>query len=287
MENLSGASPHAQLIRSQLWSPVQNTTLWMAWWLHGIISADQVISAFHSVQGKYHRLFMDVSNAHAGTSPQSDESTGLSDLLKAARSCTAGAPIGIEERPLVGLALAGMGHSAPLPQGAAAEAVNIAGAGMVFADPDPEVHHVAVPEVVDDSVVYWNWYTANGRAPQLSIHSPGDADMMLREAIDDAEHVLVDDSRANGGKRSNSHLRSPRLAVGELSDAFGLPGLPAGVAPRAEKLMARADVVSAIVEVARATPHGGSLDPYLLPLGRAIRTARMVAVDFAQRELLR
>ncbi len=283
MDNLTGASPHSALIRQQLWSPVQNTSLWLAWWLHGIISTDDVITAFHSVQGRYHRLFQDATPLHEDSVHGGDESTGLSELLKKVRQATEDAPVGLEERPLVSLALAGMGDAPPLPVGEAATAVGRAGAGMVFAGSDPDVHSVVVPELVDGSVVYWHWYTAEGRIPQLPVHSPGDADMGLRQAVDQAEHVL----NQNPGSRSVTRHHAPRLAVGELSDAFGLPGLPAGVPTRAEKLIARADVVSAIVEVARSTPGGESLDPYLLPLGRAIRTARMVAVDYAQREILR
>ncbi|MGJ4136225.1 hypothetical protein ACN4D5_04465 [Corynebacterium macclintockiae] len=56
---------------------------------------------------------------------------------------------------------------------------------------------------------------------------------------------------------------------------------------RAAKLMARADQVAAIVEVTRRSEVGASLDPHLMPMLRAVRTARMVAVDYAQRELLR
>ncbi|HAJ52826.1 MAG TPA: hypothetical protein DCM55_10840, partial [Corynebacterium variabile] len=81
--------------------------------------------------------------------------------------------------------------------------------------------------------------------------------------------------------------RAPRMAVGALSDYFGLPGLPVGVSPRAAKLMARADVVASIIEVTRTSEAGASLDPRILPLSRAVRTARTTAVDHAMRELLR
>ncbi|MGO1465247.1 MAG: hypothetical protein ACTHV5_08055, partial [Candidatus Corynebacterium faecigallinarum] len=43
-------------IREQLWSPVQNTSLWLGWWLHGLLPTDQVIDAFQDVQGPAHTL---------------------------------------------------------------------------------------------------------------------------------------------------------------------------------------------------------------------------------------
>lgn len=78
-----------------------------------------------------------------------------------------------------------------------------------------------------------------------------------------------------------------RLAVGTLSDAFGLPGLPVGVPNRAAQLMARADAVAAIIAVTQSSEVGAGLDAELFPLLRAVRQARMVAVDYAMRELVR
>ena len=51
--------------------------------------------------------------------------------------------------------------------------------------------------------------------------------------------------------------------------------------------MARADTVAAIVEVTKSSHVGASVDPHVLPLMRAVRTARMVAIDYAMRELVR
>ncbi len=287
MKEVSGAMPNAEtkrLIRSQLWSPVQNTSLWLAWWLHGVISTDEVIDSFHAVQGRHHRVLARAGGAVSGTAAEADEATGLIDLLKIVRAVTDGAPVGLEHRPLVNLALAGMGDPPPLPAGEAASAVAAAGAGISFADADPHVHHVAVPEIVDSSVIYWHWYTAEGRAPQLPTNGPGDADAMLRQATDravagiESSGVIV---------RWPSGSVGPRMLVGALSDAFGVPGLPVNVPSRAEKLMARADYVAAIIDIARDSAPQSSLDPFLLPLGRAVRVARMTAVDYAQRELLR
>lgn len=287
MKEVSGAMQNDEtkkLIRSQLWSPVQNTSLWLAWWLHGVISTDEVIDSFHAVQGRHHRLLASVGGGHPATAPMDDEATGLIDLLKAARRVTDDAPVGLEYRPLVNLVLAGMGDPPPLPAGQAASAVAAAGAGIAFSDADPLVHHVAVPEIVDTSVVYWHWHVAEGAAPQLATNGPGDAEAMLREATDRA--VMGIESSGVDVRWPRGTV-GPRMLVGALSDAFGVPGLPVNVPARAEKLMARADYVAAIIDVARDSAPQSSLDPFLLSLGRAVRMARMTAVDYAQRELLR
>ncbi|WP_010118516.1 hypothetical protein [Corynebacterium nuruki] len=272
-------------LREQLWSPVQNSTLWLGWWLHGLLSTDDLIDAFQDVQGPAHVLRTDPAAddpfdgrlGQAGSRP-----TGLVDLFHAVREVTRDAPVGLAERPLVGLALAGAGDPPPLPAGSnGAVAVTETGAGITVADADPDVTHVAVPRVLDRSLVEWTWYRCEGRGVPAPVLGPGDADRMLRDATDRAAGLV-----AASGTPPMRHT-APRLAVGALSDAFGLPGLPPGVATRAAKLMARADVVASIIEVTRSSNAGAGLDPLLLPLSRAVRTARTTAVDHAMRELLR
>jgi hypothetical protein len=269
-------------LREQLWSPVQNTTVWLGWWLHGLVSADDVIDAFQDVQGPAHTLLVDPGGEDPFDGRFTDRPTGLVDLLHAVREVTRGAPSELSSRPLVGLVLAGPGDPPALPAGTrGATAVSQAGAGIAVADEDPSVTHVLVPRVVDTSLVQWTWYRCVGQVRAGEFYSPGEADTKLREATE-AAASLVEQS----GNLPVRH-RSPRLAVGALSDFFGLPGLPAGVAPRAEKLMARADVVASVIEVTRSTDQGAALDPHLLSLAGAVRTARITAVDHAMRELLR
>lgn len=278
-------------LREQLWSPVQNSTLWLGWWLHGLLSTDDLIDAFQDVQGPAHVLRTDPDGSdpfdgRLGTLGQpaqfGDRPTGLIDLFHAVREVTRDAPVGLTERPLVGLALAGAGDPPPLPAGSTgAVAVTTTGAGITVADADPDVTHVAVPRVLDRSLVEWTWYRCEGRGVPAPVLGPGDADRLLREATDRAAQLV-----AASGTPAVRHT-APRLAVGALSDAFGLPGLPPGVSPRAAKLMARADVVASIIEVTRSSEAGPGLDPLLLPLSRAVRTARTTAVDHAMRELLR
>lgn len=271
-------SPHSPAhLRDQLWSPVQNTSLWLAWWVHNVVSTDELMDAFCAVQGAVH-IVDDAASPHSG---------GLLKLLKRVRAVSDRAPVGVEERPLVSLALAGAGDAPPLPAGSeAARVVSATGAGLVLADEDPELSHVLVPELKfsafhETDVVYWRWFVVEGPVPPLPTYGPGEADAHLREEMDRAANAI----------EASSHVRSrhadARLAVGSLSDAFGLPGLPPGVVTRAAQLMARADYAAAIIDVARQSSPGASLDPFLLPLFRAIRRARMTAVDYAVRELLR
>ena len=315
-------TPKTAVLRSQLWSPVQNTALWLGWWLHDVISTDAVIDAFHSVQGKHHRLVFDAtcspspdSSALGGTvtddslvghsvlngagindgaskkAEPNDDHFGLIELLRHARKVTAEAGLDLEDRPLVSLALAGPGDVPPLPANtSAARAVTQTGAGIVIADGDSEVTHVVIPRVIDNSLIEWTWYTAAGRTPSLTVFGPGEADAALREASDRATDLIeasTHRARQSSSIRGSSPFDRARLAVGSLSDAFGLPGLPAGVPNRAAGLMARADVVAAIIEVTQRSEIGAALDAELLPLLRAVRQARMVAVDYAMRELVR
>lgn len=285
-------TPNTAVLRSQLWSPVQNTALWLGWWLHDVISSDDVIDAFHSVQGKHHRLIFDATSPSPATTPgPSDDRYGLIELLKHARQVTEGAGLELEDRPLVSLVLAGPGDVPPLPANtSAAREVTRTGAGVAIADGDPDITHVVIPKVIDNSLIEWTWYTTEGKAPSLNIFGPGEADAALREASDKAARLVeasAHHQRRGSAAGEGRRFEMARLAVGSLSDAFGLPGLPAGVPNRAAQLMARADVVAAIIEVTQRSEIGATLDTELLPLLRAVRQARMVAVDYAMRELVR
>lgn len=279
------------VLRSQLWSPVQNTALWLGWWLHDVISTDEVIDAFHTVQGKHHRLVFDATSSPSTPSAQEgDERYGLIELLRYARQVTQSAGVELEDRPLITLVLAGPGDVPQLPANtAAAREVMKVGAGIAIADGDPEITHVVIPKVIDTSLIEWTWYTAHGPIPPLHVFGPGEADAGLREASDKAARLI--EARGSHQGRHNTGCRRKaemaRLAVGTLSDAFGLPGLPVGVPNRAAQLMARADAVAAIIAVTQSSEVGAGLDAELFPLLRAVRHARMVAVDYAMRELVR
>lgn len=281
--------PEPTPLHDQLWSPVQNTALWLGWWVHQIISTDALIDAFHSIQGASDASLHILDATHVRALPGIEDpevTSGLTGLLRIVRKITDAAPVGVDERTVVSLVLAGMGDVPPLPQGHAADEVRRAGAGIVVAGEDPQHVYVLIPqwEFVADQRAYavvWRWFEAWGQAPVLGTFSPGEADYQLREALNNAARHI----------EQSAHIPQPapriRLAVGTLADALGLPGLPPGVAPRAAKLLARADYATAIVHTSRAQRLGSSLDPLIVPLLRAIRAARMTGVDYAFRELVR
>ncbi|HIW96571.1 MAG TPA: hypothetical protein H9867_08860 [Candidatus Corynebacterium gallistercoris] len=274
---------HSVVIREQLWSPVQNTAVWLGWWAMDAVSTDDCVSALVAAQGRAHRVVF-YGDATTG-SPAPTPASGIGEVLRFVRRVTSAAPVSLEDRPLVNLCLAGPGDVPGLPAGSqAAELVQSSGAGILLADADPLTTHVLVPRVHPEGFVEWHQATATGAVVPLAVYGPGEADRMLRDAMDQATHAIT----ASGYvPRGRSQVDRASLAVGALSDAFGLPGLPPGVPRRAEGLMVRADTVAAIVEVTRSSQVGAGVDPQVLPLLRAIRHARMTAVDYCMRELLR
>ncbi|RAV33778.1 hypothetical protein [Corynebacterium heidelbergense] len=277
--------PQPALLAEQLWSPVQNSALWLAWWLHGLVATDAVIDAVNATQssGAEHQIVF--PDAREDLARARSLHTGVTEVLRAARAATAQAPTGVAEQPLVSLVLAGPGQVPPLPANTpASRAVSRRGAGLLLAGGDSQRHHVVVPSA-SEGLVTWEWFQVEGPLPAVVAHSPGEAEELLRQAVEQAaSQVSAAGVGRVGGMGGGGDTR---LAVGTLADAFGLPGLPPGVPPRAERLMARADMVAAIVAVARRSEVGAGADPYVLPLLRAVRTARMVAVDYAQREIVR
>ncbi|MBC2681564.1 hypothetical protein GSS87_04000 [Corynebacterium sp. 4HC-13] len=272
--------------------------MWLAWWLHNVISTDELIDAFHSVQGPLH--IFDAVPCPKGHAAQVRERhleqevvtshetpAGLVDLLRQIRTATNDAPVGLEEQPLVSLILSGPGDVPPLPAGSlAAQHIVRTGAGLVLPTDEPDISHVLVPEMRHSEyhevdAIHWTWHVIDQPTPPMPIYSPGEAEHLLRTSTDQAAG-LIENSADRYAHHPNVHL-----AVGRLRDAFGLPGLPHGISERAAKLMARADYVSALVAVVRNGEPGASLDPFLLPLMRAVRVARTTAVDYAQRELVR
>lgn len=120
----------------------------------------------------------------------------------------------------------------------------------------------------------WEFSPIHGAMPADVYLLPGDADLQLADATTSAAEII--DARPG-----TTEAHSPRLTVGTLSDFYEAPGLPQDVAPRAQKLIARADTVSAIIETVVDTLGEHSHDPELLGLLRHVRQARMSAVSYA------
>ncbi|QPK82378.1 hypothetical protein G7Y29_05550 [Corynebacterium qintianiae] len=244
--------------RAEVYSPLQNTAIWLAAWLYSVESTDETVAALTDLGGRH---------SYGGQ--------GLAALLLDAR---ASADLSSHE-PVVRLILWGPGQAAGLHAGsAAAEALGPAGAIVIKAAGG--FSHVLVPRYWDDGVE-WRWFEEKKRLPEPSWLSPGEADSLLSRATEQAA-VLIE---AAGGTRSD--LPNPRLTVGTLADFYDTPGLPRGVTPRAAKVLARADRVAAIVETVTDRLGDHSYDPQLFALWRHIRTARMAGVADAVQDYRR
>jgi len=249
-------------IRANVYSPLQNTAVWFAAWLHGLESTDELVEALSALGGR-HTLI---------------DGRGLPELLRALRDVGEHGTVNDGESVLR-LILSGPGEAPGLPAGSeSAQAAMANGMGaIVLQDADPMTSHILVPSS-DVLGTAWEWFVETSPLPAPAYLSPGDADRLLTEATNDAARIIE-----ASGYRTDA-LPNPRLTVGALSDFYDTPGLPGSTPPRAAKLFARADGVAAIIETVTERMRDHSLDPQLLGLWRHIRHARMAGVSYAVRE---
>ncbi|WP_018295532.1 hypothetical protein [Corynebacterium lubricantis] len=236
-------------MRAEVYSPLQNTAVWLAAWLYGDESTDELLSALTALGGKH-----------------SWDGGPITDMLREIRAVADVA----SEDPVIRLILWGPGQAAGIPAGSpAAEALTRAGAIVV--KQSGGLSHILVPTYATEGV-HWRWFEEEARLPEPAWLTPGEADQLLSQATEQAAQLI----EALGYR--TSELRNPRLTVGSLADFYDTPGLPNGVTPRAAKLFARADKVAAIIETVTDRIGDHSLDPQLFALWRHIRTARMAGV---------
>ncbi|GAB3074869.1 hypothetical protein [Corynebacterium aquatimens] len=235
--------------RHEVYSPLQNTAVWLAAWLYGAEPTDTVVDALRELGGRHSWA----------------ETTGV-ELLREVRAATELNSAG----PAVRLILSGPGQPPALPPGSdAAAAMGDSGAIVLRGQ---SVSHILVPDYTPDSGTSWRWFEETERLPEPEWLSPGEADARLSTAATSAATIIA----ATDG--TNANVADPRLMVGTLADFYDTPGLPMGVSPRAAKLFARADNVAAIVETVTDRLNDHSFDPQLLGLWRHIRSARMAGV---------
>lgn len=235
--------------RAEVYSPLQNTAVWLAAWLYGVEPADDVIDALTDLGGRH----------TYGAFP-------MTQLLHDVRSV---ADLESPE-PAVRLILWGPGQAARLRAGSPAmEALTQAGTLVVRGH--DALSHILVPEYTSNGVA-WRWFEEPERLPEPEWLTPGEADQLLSRATDQAATLI----EAAGG--TSHELPNPRLTVGTLADFYDTPGLPAGVTARAAKLFARADRVAAIIETVTDRLDDHSFDPHLFALWRHVRSARMAGV---------
>ena len=234
--------------RAQVYSPLQNTAVWLAAWLYNVESTDDTLDALTDLGG---------THTYCGAP--------MVQLLSDVRAVA-----DLESPdPVVRLILWGPGQAPCLRAGSPAmDALSQAGALVVRGD---GISHILVPDY-SGAEVRWRWFEETERLPEPDWLAPGEADQLLSRATDEAA-VLIE---AAGG--TTKELPNPRLTVGTLADFYDTPGLPAGVTARAAKLFARADRVAATIETVTERLDDHSFDPHLFALWRHVRTARMAGV---------
>lgn len=254
--------------RAHVYSPLQNIAVWLAAWVEGEISADECLDAINELGGSAHLAGENPAAPYAGL-----------ELLKLVRTIAEEAAHSPE--PLLSLVLAGPGEALGLRAGTASyeAAVKSEMGALVFPTADPFRHHVLVPTRSQGRAMGFLAFTEEEPLPAPAYLSPGEADLMLAEATRSAAALI----EASG--IGPAELPNPRLTVGTLSDFYDTPGLPFCTPPRAAKLFARADRVAAIIEVLGTHVTDHSLDPYVLPLMRHVRAARVAGVAHAVMEL--
>ncbi|MGC2863368.1 hypothetical protein ACMG4H_00645 [Corynebacterium glutamicum] len=255
-------------IRANVYSPLQNTAVWLGAWLYELVPTEDVIDAFVDLGG-----------------PHTFGDGGLLDMLRTLKELTSTLIDAPFHGPILTLALSGPGQVPALPAGSRAAVLASASkeGALVLGGVDKQHSWALIPTRGKDATE-WNLVEVEGFLPAIAAASPGEADQLLRQATDQAANIIESSGYASLAPKS---LKDPRLTVGMLSDFYDTPGLPYAVPERSAKLFARADRVAAIAETVQETIGDHSLDPQLISLWSHIRTARMAGVSYALAEFAR
>ncbi|MDO4928683.1 MAG: hypothetical protein Q3976_06430 [Corynebacterium sp.] len=242
--------------RADIYSPLQNVSLWMASWLHHQESFDETIAALRELGG-HQRI-------------ASGEFSSADVFAQWRRAYTPGSRLR--------LLLAGPGMPLALPPAHPATLLSQKAGGAVILSHENGDASVFIPifQAADDHTD-WHEFYLEAPLPQAAWLSPGDADTQLRDATYAAAHSIA---AVNPGISAPN----PRLTVGSLTDYYDSPGLPPATPPRSSGLIARANAVTAVLETTMQRYGIHEFDPELLRLGHSIRQARMTAVDYAVAE---
>lgn len=255
-------------IRAQVYSPLQNTAVWLGAWIYELVPTEDVIDAFVDLGG-----------------PHTFEGGGLLDLLRTIKETTRELVDAPFRGPVITLALSGPGDAPAVPAGTeAARRVSLSQEGALLLRSVDKLKSFALIPSRGEDATDWAWIEVEGLMPAGAEVSPGEADRLLSQATADAANIIESSAYASLAPKS---LKNPRLKVGSLSDFYDTPGLPYAVPDRSAKLFARADRVAAIIETVQDTIGDHSLDPQLIALWRHIRTARIAGVSYALAEFAR
>lgn len=280
-------------IRAEVWSPLQNTAVWLGAWLYGHAATDDFLDALRALGGE---------QTVADGRPFVDLLALVREEATAAATATTAADGDSPGEPVVRLILSGPGEAPALPAGSesAKRAARNRSGAIVVRTADPDRHLVLIPDAGPrpdahrstgdsgrDAAVGTQWEVIEETTPLPAPAwlSPGEADALLTEATNESADMI--EAAAAQAEFAAPDLPRPRLTVGTLSDFYDTPGLPAAVPARAAKLFARADNVAAIIESVAERARDHSFDPQLLRLWRHIRAARMTGVAYSVREFSR
>ncbi|MEV0677588.1 hypothetical protein AB0I60_13805 [Actinosynnema sp. NPDC050436] len=248
--------------------------VWTSAWLHGAAAADDVLDALGFWAGLHEVVADDDGTATALDLPGPDERpVGPALLLAALRR--ADATTARMVLPIPG-DVRGLGGKGPLSR----FALSVGNAAVL-----PEVGIGLVPKLVADGVLRWTVFDLP--AVTAVEHVPiGEAEHGLASAMREAATALVTLDVAR-------HRPNVRAEIAELSSEHSKLAWPAGMPPRALRVLQRAAEVAAILAVAATDAPGGAMsasaqagrDDALRPLSEAVRRARLAAVDEAVRVL--
>ncbi|MCP2163781.1 hypothetical protein LX83_000621 [Goodfellowiella coeruleoviolacea] len=248
--------------------------VWTSAWLHGAAAADDVLDALQTWAELHEVIAADHGTATAMDLPgPGDAATGPALLLAALRR--AGASTGELVLPVPG-DVRGLGGRGPLSEAAlgVGEAATLPGIGVGL-----------VPEPVAEGVLRWTVYDLV--PPTGSEYVPiGEAEHGLADAMRDATAALVSLDVAR--HRPNVRSEIEALVTGQPATPW-----PAGMPPRALRVLQRAAEVAAIVAVAASDAPGAAVSASatraradaLRPLSTAVRRARCAAIAEAVRVL--
>lgn len=248
--------------------------VWTSAWLHGAAAADDVLDALGFWAELHEVAADDDGTATALDLPGPDEvPVGPALLLASLRRASATTarlviPVPGDVR--------GLGGSGPLSKCALR-----AGQAAVL----PDVGVGLVPALVADGVMRWTVFDLPS-APGGEHVPIGEAEHGLASAMREAATALVTLDVAR-------HRPNVRAEIAELSAEHSKVDWPAGMPPRALRVLQRAAEVAAILAVAASDAPGSAVsatatrarDEALRPLSEAVRRARLAAVDEAVRVL--
>ncbi|MDT9408886.1 hypothetical protein [Corynebacterium rouxii] len=253
-------------IRDNLYSPLQNASLWIGAWLYGHVSIDDADYSLTELFGQGQLVGF---------------GNGNYEIFRILKNHTGPLHRSVpNEEPLLRLLLGGPGDPIYFPEDVRAkirsQAKSAPQAAIAVALAQPHIYGFLIPrDANSQGSTQWNWITSDEPMRLPAVLSPGEADFNLAEAT---RHSAVFIEKHPNFR---TPARNPRLTVGRLTDFYENPGLPEQVAPRALKLIARADTVASIVEGVTQSLQEHAFDPHLFPLAQHVRHARMAAVSYA------